>query len=52
MWTWAFRITVAALVVVAMTSVSPDAHATISGSGMCWVPDWEFPIPCDDLDED
>lgn len=44
---------ITALVVVAMTSAGgSDAQATISGSGMCWVPDWEFPIPCDDIDED
>lgn len=50
---WAIRLGIAAQVVIAMASASiPEAQATVSGSGMCWVPDWEFPIPCADIDED
>lgn len=53
MWKWPAMFGMAALVVVTMTSVGgSDAHATVTGGGMCWVPDWEFPIPCDDIDED
>lgn len=53
MWRWAVITVCAALAVVATASFGgSDARATISGSGMCWVPDWEFPIPCDDIDED
>lgn len=53
MRSWAVTSGIAALVIFVVTSVGANgAQATISGSGMCWVPDWEFPIPCADMDED
>lgn len=53
MWKWVVRSGIAALVILVMASVAgPSANATVSGSGMCWVPDWEFPVPCADDEDD
>lgn len=53
MWKWAVKSGIAALVILVMAGAAGHpALATVSGSGMCWVPDWEFPIPCDDDDDD
>ncbi len=50
---WMVKARVALLIMGAAVCVGmPIAKATISGSGMCWVPDWEFPIPCADVDDD
>ena len=50
---WAVRLGIASLAIIVVASVfSSSARATLGGSGMCWVPDWEFPIPCGDIDED
>lgn len=46
---------VAFLVLIMATVLSvgvPVAGATVNESGYCWVPDVEFPVPCDDDEDD
>ena len=40
-----------AMLVFGATAFVQRASATVQEGGMCWVPDVEFPVPCDDEDE-
>ena len=39
---------VAVLWLAAGLGVPDSALATVGDEGLCWVPDVEFPVPCDD----
>ena len=43
---------VAALVLATMSMALPHASFATVQDGLCWQPDVEFPIPCDDVDDD
>jgi hypothetical protein len=40
-----------AMFALSAMAMVPRASATVQDGGMCWVPDVEFPVPCDDDDE-
>ena len=44
---WTLPLVVALM--IAAASLAP-AHATVQESQSCWVPDIEYPVPCDDED--
>ena len=47
----AIQFAVVAVVAFATFGMPRHSFATIQ-SGMCWEPDVEYPVPCDDIDED
>ena len=49
----AIRLTVVVLSALALCGggLTRACFATVQDGGMCWVPDVEFPVPCDDDDD-
>lgn len=42
------RLLIFVLVTVSMAVVAVPAEARVQRDMICWIPDWEFPVDCDE----